>query len=119
MFSLSEICYGVLLPKKANQKIIWLQLVFFSHNIQPKLVCFAFLPQGRDQPFMGIIWVQLFWTDMKPISKVSADTNLKKFKYKWLCDIIYWTGCPFMVVSFSVSPPQFVGGKSDHNSSST
>ena len=36
-----------------------------------------------DQPLMGIRGVQFFQTELKPVRRVSADANLKRFQHKW------------------------------------
>ena len=47
------------------------------------------IPEGSlymSQPstFLVITGVQFFWTELKPVKKVSADANLKRYKHKVL-----------------------------------
>ena len=45
---------------------------------------YSFSLRGRDQPFLGITGVLFFQTELKPVRKVSADANLKRFQHKVL-----------------------------------
>ena len=65
----------------------------YVHSVQIKVflfVCVSLLPWGRNQPLLGITEVQLFWIELKPVKRVTADVNLKIFHHK----ILYATEKP-------------------------
>ena len=47
-------------------------------------VCSSLLPWGRDQYFLGITGFLFFQIELKPVRRVSADANLKRFQHKVL-----------------------------------
>ena len=46
-------------------------------------MCSSLLPWGRNQQFLVIIGAQFFQTELKPVRRVSAVANLKKFKHNF------------------------------------